>query len=377
MSEAPEARPQRFRTRRWIRIAVALAVVGACVAVVRAATHEEQPLTRRGVQLHPFWSDTTTRDVERELDMTKAAGADTVRIDLSWSTLEFEGKGRRSADYIAKVDRFFEQARSRDLRVIATFWSTPCWASTAPAERKQGCRGRWWERGVQRYPPQRASDYADAATWVARRWGDHMDALEIWNEPNLPAFMRSPQPARAYAAIVKSAYPQIKDAAPGLPVLAGAMSLSDGMFLTALYDEGIKGNYDGLSYHPYGDGRDPSRLGPPSERRYSFRRGTRWLRDIQAAHGDSATPLWQTEVGFTTCTAAANRPCVTESQQSDYVAEVFRIVRDEMPFVRAVIVYNLRNKGTDPADVESQFGLLERDFRPKLGYRGLERALRG
>jgi hypothetical protein len=36
--------------------------------------------------------------------------------------------------------------------------------------------------------------------------------------------------------------------------------------------------------------------------------------------------------------------------------------------VKAAEVYNLRNKGTDPTDRESQFGLVQRDFSPKPAY---------
>ncbi len=353
---------------------VALAVVvTAAAALVPGGDGDE---LRRGVQVHPLWSDSSVADFDRELDMAKSAGADTVRIDLSWSSLETAGKGRYSDWYVTKADTFFEHARDRGIKVIATFWSTPCWASTAPAGLKQGCAGRWWERGVHLYAPAKPADYADAVEWVTRRWGDRMEALEVWNEPNLDNFLRGPDPARDYASILKAAYPRIKAADPSITILGGALASSDGAFLTALYGHGIKGSYDAISYHPYGGGRDPARPGRPSEKKHSYQLGSRWIRDIMVAHGDGATGMWQTEVGFSTCTIGTSSGCVTERQQARYTADLFRIAREKMPYVKAVIAYNLRNKGTDPADAEAQFGLLERDFRPKPAYRSLTRALR-
>ena len=42
----------------------------------------------------------------------------------------------------------------------------------APAGVKQGCAGAWWDRGVDRYLPVNASDYADALAFVVRhRYG--------------------------------------------------------------------------------------------------------------------------------------------------------------------------------------------------------------
>ncbi len=353
---------------------VALVVlVTAAAALVPRGDGDE---LRAGVQVHPLWGDSSVADFDRELDMAKSAGVDTVRIDLSWSSLETAGRGRYSDWYVTKADTFFEHAQARGIKVVATLWSTPCWAATAPERLKQDCSGKWWERGVHRYAPANPVDYADAAEWVARRWGDRMEALEVWNEPNIENFLRSSDPAGDYASILKAAYPRIKAAAPDLTVLGGALAFSDGDFLTALYGHDIKGSYDAISYHPYGEARDPGHAGPPTEKKYSYQLGSRWIRDLMVAHGDGATGMWQTEVGFSTCTIGTSRWCVTERRQARYTADLFRIAREKMPYVKALVAYNLRNKGTDPADREGQFGLLDRDFRPKPAYRSLTRALR-
>src|SRR3954453_23666845 len=136
----------------------------------------------QGAQLHPLWGDETPTQFDQELELLKNAGANVVRIDLSWSSLETDGKGKYSSWYVSKADTFLQHAQDRGLAVIATLWSTPCWASSASDTLKQSCSGAWWDRGVDRYPPTNATDYADAAAYVAQRWGSKLKALEIWNE---------------------------------------------------------------------------------------------------------------------------------------------------------------------------------------------------
>src|SRR3954468_5111201 len=207
-------------------------VVAASAALGLCAPASAQQRQLDGVQLHPLWNGVGQREAARELDVARGAGADVVRVDVAWSSLELEGKGRWSRAYARRFDAFVRGARARGLRVVAVLTETPCWASQAPRALRQACFGEWWTRGVTRYPPRRARDYADAAVYVARRWGSSLEALEIWNEPNATVFLRSPDQVRDYARLVRASYQRIKRVVPRLTVLAGALALSDGQFLT-------------------------------------------------------------------------------------------------------------------------------------------------
>ena len=202
-----------------------------CVAVVAAllmaapAGADAPPV--RGAATHPLWGSSTTADFDLELDKLVEAGANTVRIDLGWSTLEADGKGELSDWYVAKADTFFAHARARGLKVVVTFWTTPCWASAAPDDVKDGCEGAWWDRGVDRYPPADPADFADAAAWVASRWAGDLAAIEIWNEANYQPFFRSATPAADYAAMLKASYTAVKAASPSTTVIGPGMVMSD------------------------------------------------------------------------------------------------------------------------------------------------------
>jgi hypothetical protein len=229
---------------------------------------------------------------------------------------------------------------------------------------------------VTRYPPRRARDYADAAVYVARRWGSSLTALEIGNEPNAPTFLRSADPVRDYARLVRSSYRRVKRVAPRLTVLAGALALSDGAFLTALYERGrIRGYYDAVSYHPYTDAVDPAVAENERGVRWSFIDGTAWMHDIMLEHGDARGDLWATEAGVSTCDPAFDPGCVSEPEQAVHVASYLRIGR-QFPYLRAIVIYNLRDKGTGFRNREDRFGLVRRDLSPKPALRAFREAAR-
>ena len=324
-----------------------------------------------GGQVHSAWSGTDPAELGHELDLLQDAGANAVRIDIAWSSLETEGKGRRSSWYVDKIDSFMAAAEARGLEVIATFHATPCWASRAPADKKLGCEGEWWERGVTQYPPRDARDYADAAAWVAERWGPRLAGFEVWNEPNESSqyFWRTPDQTGDYVRLLKAAYPALKAVRPNLPVAAGALSFSDGEFARRLYELGAEGYFDVFSIHPYAEAQPPARSAQGEARKWSFASGVPWIRRIMLAHGDDK-PLWLTEFGWTSCRAASEygqRRCVSAEDQARYTRRAWTMIAD-WPYVEAATQYNLRNKGTDPTGVEAQYGLVQRNFQPKPAF---------
>ena len=350
----------------------------AALALGPAGAHSATP-PLLGAATHPLWSSSTASDSAAELDRLVEAGANSVRIDISWSTLEEQGQGDLSEWYVDKADTFFAQARARGLRVIATFWSTPCWASAAPESLKEGCTGDWWTRGVERYPPVDPADFAWAAAWVADRWEEDLAAIEIWNEPNCTCWFTPRSEATRvaeYAAMLRPAYTEVKAVAPSVEVLGPALLLSHGEFLDALYAQGVRGYMDGVSVRPFSQWRDPTdETVPEAGRMFSLIHGVEWLREIMAAHGDSAKPMWFTEIGWSSCTPGAHQWCVTEDVQARYTGAALRLVRDRWDFVRGVAVYSLRNKGDDLDNREEQMGLLRRDFTPKPAFWAFKDAL--
>ena len=190
------------------------------------------------------------------------------------------------------------------------------------------------------------------------RWGDDIAAIEVWNEPNYDAFFKTSDLNGDYAALLKAAYPEIKAADPGVTVLGPAMLMSDAAWLDELYDEGIGGSFDAISMHPFNYGFAP---GDETNRwglKYSYALGVPWVHDSMAAHGDGDKKIWFTEFGWSSCTnpPGTSTWCIGPDAQAQHIADAIRMMRDRWPYVEGAFVYNLRNKGTDPAGARARWG---------------------
>ena len=354
-----------------LRLLVLAVTVLASLAIVPTAS---AAVAYRGVQLHSLWSSSSDESMARELDLVRDLGANAVRADIAWSSLQTDGPNGYSDWYVEKLDAFVAGAEARGMKVIANLWSTPCWASSALETLKQGCEGAWWDRGVTKYMPRNPLDYARTAQWLTARYGTKLAALEVWNEPNHENFLTAADPAAAYAPLVKATYPLAKEGNPDVPVLAGALSFADRAFLDRLYALGIKGSYDGISVHPYNEWRAPGDMWQDDWKKYTLIPGLRSIRAAQQTVGDN-TPVWITEFGWTNCNGS-DRWCVSAEQQASYLQDSFGLI-DAEPYVKSAVVYNLRDKGTDRSYTEDNFGLMTRDYAPKPAYAAVRAAWSG
>jgi hypothetical protein len=311
------------------------------------------------VQTHLLWSRYDAADRERQLDLVKAAGAGMARVDVGWASLEQDGKGRWNRWYVDKLDHVVRESEKRGIKLLLTFWETPCWASSAPASLKQGCSGSWWDRDVQRYPPLSASDYADALAWVVRRYGDRVAAWEIWNEPNHVDYFKAADRVGRYAALVKAAYPAAKAAHAGSTVLAGSLADADYEFTDALMSRGVAGHFDAWSVHPYGEDRSPLHPGIAGWREKSPISGVPRVREVMLRHGQNK-PLWLTELGWSTCSIrnlAAYENCIDRSAQARYLRRAYALMQ-EWAYVPVGVWFNLQDTSSDPGDRVHNYGLL-------------------
>jgi hypothetical protein len=344
---------------------VATALVAACLAAPGAAA-----AATPGVNAHLLWSDESKADVRRDIGRLDSIGARYARVDVGWSTLESRGRGRVSEWYLGKIDHVVRVANRRGIRLIMTFWETPCWASRAPSSLKRGCEGAWWERGVQRYAPREPGEYARALAFLVRRYGDRVAAWEVWNEPNHSDFLKGGRPAAQYARLLKRAYPRAKRAHRDATILGGALAGSDYRFTRELFRRGVKDHFDGWSFHPYSEDRSPLTPGPDRYVKNSFIRGVPAVRRVLERRGDPE-PLWLTEFGWSTCSVRgepeAYENCVGRAKQARWLKQAYRQMR-EWRYVKAGIWFNLQDTSADRRDKSRNFGLLAYSGAPKPAY---------
>lgn len=309
----------------------------------RGRAHAGVPAPLGGVNVAGLSPDAHLAEADQSIALARQLHAKVVRTELSWSLLEPLAANQLDPKALAWVDRLVGDAAGAGIKVIATVRSTPCWDSLAPASLLAKCVPTRLTP-ANAWPPRDPSAYAAITSFLARRYGGRLAAIEVWNEPdqaNELYFAGASKPQR-YAAILRAAYPAIKQAAPGLPVLAGSLVGSNGAFLRALYSAGIKGFYDGLAVHYYN-----LTLG-----------SVRAIHETQRANGDSK-PLWLDEFGWTSCwpreRVQEEQACVTPGVQAHNIANIFRSLA-RTSYVAAELIFQLDDKAHESFGVVTDSG---------------------
>lgn len=342
-----DARFSLGSTASKLALAFTCLLLALLFGVATAAARPEY----RGAQVHSLWSSVSASEMTRELNALQEAGADVMRVDVGWATLE-TAKGHYDSAYLAKLDSLVSGADERGIKIVATLWQTPSWASAG---------GNWNEA------PLNPSDYGAFARFITARYGTKLAAVEAWNEPEINENLVSSNLPETYTQMVKAFYTGAKEGDPEVEVLAGSLAYADIPFLKALYADGIQGYYDAISVHPYADGAAPANTSVT----HSFVGGIEQLHAAQVQAGDS-TPEWVTEFGWPTGTS---RGANSEQQQAEYIEQAFGIL-DGISYVRGATVYQLRDMGSEASNPEDNFGLLHQNFTASPAYNAFQTAMR-
>lgn len=196
---------------------------------------------------------------------------------------------------------------------------------------------------------------------------------EIWNEWNMnagekpnehrpwllgPGDPGDPRAAVHYIALAKAAVPAVKRIAPEATVLVGAVGMDDGWPWTdAIIQGGALEGADGLSVHLYNH----------CERKLSDRTATQMvdrLEDLQAIlrrRLGREFPVYVTEFGWPTVPVQC---VITQETAAANIAQFF-LWSSTIPWIKGSWLYQLKNKGRNPNEMEDNFGLYDYDYNAK------------
>jgi len=102
--------------------------------------------------------------------------------------------------------------------------------------------------------------YARYVAEIVREYGDEIEILDIWNEPNLEGFWRGPPDPVGYRKLLRAAYAAAKGVNPKVRIFGPGMSGpyspmdpdgKDFRFLRTVLEDGGYDCLDGVSVHPY------------------------------------------------------------------------------------------------------------------------------
>jgi hypothetical protein len=341
---------------------IATLVVGVCLSAWLATAGDAMEASRAGSSsTGPLGGvnvsgEGSPADVAHQIAEAHAFHAKVIRTEVAWSKLEPSGPGQIDPSALAITDRLVADAAAMGIRVIAIVDDTPCWASSAPASLLSACVPGISSK-ANAWPPTNPAAYATFVAFLAQRYGTQLVAIEVWNEPDQANedYFAGPEKPQRYAAVLRAAYPAIKQANPNVQVLAGSLVGANGVFLRDLYAAGIKGYYDGLSVHFY----------------TLTLASLRSIHEVQVANGDTK-PLWLDEFGWSSCwphqKIQQEQACVTPKVQASNITNIFRSLAGT-PYIAADLLYKLENSKTE------NFGVLNEKGTRKPASGALAKAL--
>ena len=226
-------------------------------------------------------------------------------------------------------------------------------------------------------PPDPTAFANAAASFAGAMPAGAVAAYEVWNEEDETDFWGAAVDAGRYAAILKAAYPRIKQADPGAKVLLGPLTGNNYNFLGQVYAAGAGASFDAVGVHT-----DIACLvDPPSSfyrdggnvARFTFL-GFRTVHDVMTANGDAAKPIWMTELGWTSTTSTCTRGMwagqkasgVTEAAQADNLKAAYHCLAG-YPYVETGLWFTLKDT-TAYTDELNHYGLQRTDGSHKPAW---------
>jgi hypothetical protein len=300
-----------------------------------------------------FYDDAT---LTRELDAIQNTGAGWVRFDFLWTAIE----PNNNQWSFSRYDKVVAAVRAHGLQILGELDFTPPWARSAACATTDKC------------PPGNMAEWQEFVTTTVSRYKASVKHWEIWNEPNLRGFWASgPDPA-AYTALLQASYPAVKAGDPDGLVITGGLAPAGVRdadryppldFLKEMYAAGAHGYFDAFGMHPYTYPYTPDE--PASFNNFG---NLGLYYDVMVANGDQDKQVWSTEAGAPTGTfVGSDRRAIPEAQQALTARRIYEIAA-QRPWMGPVFWFCFRDYGSDPGDIEQNFGILRNDFSPKPAY---------
>ncbi len=324
---------------------------------------------------------TTTRD------LGKVTGA-----QFTWQKTLFQWKfiePVKGQPQWSESERVVKASNAQGIKVMARLDFQPDWARADRATNG---------------PPDDYQDYANFVFALVNHFkpgagNGVIDAIELWNEPNLSREWGnapiSAESAADYVRLMCAAHEAAKRASSHVVTISAGLSptgtmndeaADDTVFLQWMYDAGAQSCFDVLGAHGAGYKAPPS-IGPDElasdtqwggHSSFGFRR-VEMLRDVMVQNNDAAKQVWLLEFGWTSDTVhdsyAWHR--VTEDQKATYIVGAYKWAADNWaPWIGVMTVWNLASPDWTPAREEYWWGVTAPDGTNRPAYDALVRARR-
>jgi hypothetical protein len=267
-----------------------------------------------------------------ELELMEAGGFRFVRMDLFWHQIEREIEGRY--DFSA-YDILVDDMARHNIRIIFIL----------------DYGNDLYGGGNAHHLEEGRPAFVRFAAAAAERYRGRGIIWEIWNEPNLEKFWHAPPDPLNYADLAFKVVDAIRREDPAAWIVGPATAGFPWPYLETLADVGLFNKLDAITVHPYRH-EHPESVWED----YARLRGI-----LDGVSPERKIPIIAGEWGYSTVEGGP-----TQEQQAEYVVRQWlaHLAED----VDLSIWYDWRNDGTDPRNIEHNFGLVTADLRPKASF---------
>ncbi len=358
-----------------------------------------------GVQIHPFIEEEQLLPL---LDRAKFdLGVRWIKFQVEWELLEPQ-PGERGVQFQI-LERFIQHCHDRDFEVLLSVVAAPDWTRT-PVTMAEYPNDPYPEEG----PPDNYQTFASFVKLLSEHFVNRVDAIEIWNEPNLRReWFDKPLGGAEYMRLFDAAYQAVRSGAnPNITLVTAGLAptgvndhvtaVDDRAFLSEMYQAGLA-NYQNVAVgvHPYGWGNPPSatcaaNCDPGPERGWDDQRFFYFLdtlndyHDLMAQYGDVSRQLWATEFGWPTFDGFGVQPdaaigyfnYVSEWDQGHYLVEALSYMQSQ-PYMGPAFIWNMNwalfagRDGIQPLEQEAGYALIRPDGSARPAYLLLSLAPKG
>jgi exo-beta-1,3-glucanase (GH17 family) len=254
-----------------------------------------------------------------------------------------------------------------------------------------------WSRAVkvENGPPDDMYDYADFVSVIANRYRAGspkgvVDAIQVWNEPNLSREWGgapiSRDQAAQYMYMLKETYSLVKQADPTKIVVSAGLSptgtndgtaMPDDVYLGWMYEFELAKYADVIGVHAPGYGSAPAaelNSDPRFPHSSFYFRRVEELRNIMTLNGDGAKPFWVLEFGWTTDQVNPQYSwyAVTPEQQAEYIVQAYQYAKTNWaPQVGVMFVWNIADPNWTTANEQYWWSITNPDGTPRPAYNSL------
>lgn len=272
-----------------------------------------------------------------------------VKIQLSWRDAQPNSPGELS-DYWQRTKLYLEDADRRGFRILLSVVKAPSWSR--PGQNGDG-------------PPDDSNAYGAFITQILNESGSYIDAIEVWNEPNLQREWIGTLPfnGSGYMRLFVAAYSAIRAYSPNITIVTAGLaptgdnpgSRDDRTFMREMYAAGLA-NYHDIAFgaHPYSWSNPPeatccASTGWDNDPHFFFADNLRDYRQIMVENGHSDVQIWITEFGYGTWDGFPGSPADDGNDwilrndkwdQANFTIRAFQIAQQQS-FIGPVILWNL------------------------------------